>query len=299
MKVVFLGTSSMVPTKERNPSTVFLEFEGEGILFDCGEGTQRQMNIAKIKRTRVTRVLISHWHGDHVGGLLGLIQTISSKDKDSTLFIYGPKGTKNHISHLLKSIIFDKGVTLKIMELVPKKIETFLEEDKFIIQCAPMNHRAPCIGYSFIEKDRRKLNLSYLRKMKIPDGAHLKELQKGKDGAYNGKKISVESATKIIKGRKLTFITDSIRNKNCIELADKSNLFICESTYEAALQDKAEIYMHMTSVDAAKIAKNANVEKLVLTHFSQRYKEVQSMVKEAKTEFSNVVAAKDFMKIEM
>ena len=101
MEIVFLGTSAMVPTKERNVTGIFLKYKGEGILLDCGEGTQRQMNIAGINRNSVTKILVSHWHGDHVSGIVGLLQTMANKESNPKVEIFGPKGTKEHIKHMM------------------------------------------------------------------------------------------------------------------------------------------------------------------------------------------------------
>ena len=117
LEITFLGTSSMVPTKDRNVQSIHLEYRGEGILLDCGEGTQRQMNIAGINRTKVKKILITHWHGDHVSGLIGLIQTLGNSKDVSELSIYGPPGTKKSMSHLLETCIFDLTVDLNIVEL--------------------------------------------------------------------------------------------------------------------------------------------------------------------------------------
>jgi len=117
MQITFLGTSCMVPTKERNVTGLFLKYKGEGILFDCGEGTQRQMNITGINRNDVTKILISHWHGDHVGGLMGLIQTLGNRDEPPTIDLYGPKGTKEFIKHLYKGCVFEARVNLRVHEV--------------------------------------------------------------------------------------------------------------------------------------------------------------------------------------
>ena len=131
----------MVPTKERNVAGIFLAYKEEGILFDCGEGTQRQMNICGIKRTRITRIFISHWHGDHVSGLIGLVQTLGNEENPPKLEIYGPKGTKESMGHLLKTCIFDQRVDLKIHENTPRhNPETVFETKDVLVQAASLSH---------------------------------------------------------------------------------------------------------------------------------------------------------------
>ena len=129
LEITMLGTSSMVPTKERNVQSIHLDYKGEGILLDCGEGTQRQMNIAGINRTKVRKILITHWHGDHVSGIIGLIQTLGNSKDVSELKIYGPKGTQDSMNHLLKTCIFDLTVDLEVTELDISDNKIFFEND--------------------------------------------------------------------------------------------------------------------------------------------------------------------------
>ena len=120
VEIVILGTSSMVPTKDRNVQAFHIEFNGEGMLFDCGEGTQRQMNIAGLSRSKVRRIFISHWHGDHVAGIIGLIQTIGNSNYEGTLSIYGPKGTKERMFHMMQTCVFENKIDIAVHELIPK-----------------------------------------------------------------------------------------------------------------------------------------------------------------------------------
>src|SRR3989338_4648256 len=154
MEITFLGTSCMVPTKDRNVAGVFLKYKEEGILFDCGEGTQRQMNICGINRNDVTRICVSHWHGDHVSGIIGLIQTVGNSADEKVLHIYGPMGTKMRMEHLMLSRIFENKVDIRITELSPKGVERFFENEEIAIECAPMKHSVACNAYSFIVKDK-------------------------------------------------------------------------------------------------------------------------------------------------
>ena len=164
MQITFLGTSCMVPTKERNVSGIFLSYKTEGILFDCGEGTQRQMNICGIKRTRVTKIFISHWHGDHVSGIIGLIQTMGNNENPPILKIYGPEGTKERMHYLLKSCIFDQRMDLQINEIdIKKDIKKIYEDDNFYIEAGKLSHKIHCIGYSFFEEDKIRINKAFLR----------------------------------------------------------------------------------------------------------------------------------------
>ena len=298
-EITMLGTSSMVPTKDRNVQSIYLEYRGEGILFDCGEGTQRQMNIAGISRTKVKKILISHWHGDHVSGLIGLIQTLGNSKDVSELFIYGPLGTKDFMNNLLNSCIFDLAVSLNIMELDISENKVFFENEHYFLEAAPLNHGVPCLGYSFVEKDRRKINLDKARRFGLDEGPDLGLIQKNLPVKKNGKMIMPDDVSSIVKGKKITLISDTSFSSNAQALADGSDLLICEATYDKNNEEKANEYSHLTSEQSALIASNSGVKKLVLTHFSQRYKDLDVLLDEAKNIFPNTVLAFDFMKIKL
>lgn len=287
----------MVPTKERNPVSVFISYKGDGILIDCAEGSQKQMNIAGISRSKVNKILISHWHGDHIAGLIGLLQTIGNKEQRPTIEVYGPVGTKNYFKHLLQSCYFDVRIDLKIKELNPKKVDKFFENDDYELYATALEHSVPCIGYSFVEKSRRNIDVSYLKKHKIKEGPHLEQLKQGKDIVVEGKKIKAKDATYLVPGKKVSYVMDTIYTTNAVKLAKDADLLLCESTYHSGLQDKADEYKHMTATQAAQIASQANVKQLVITHFSQRYKEVSGLLEEAKMIFPNTRDAFDLMKI--
>lgn len=294
MEIIFLGTSSMVPTKERNPSSILISYGSEGILVDCGEGTQRQMKITGIKLTKITKILISHWHGDHVLGLPGLIQSLGASDYDKTLRIYGPKGTKKYMKALTKTFLFDRKVKMDINEVNKGK---FFENKDFILEVLPLEHGISTLGFNFIEKDKRKINLKKIKKIGIPEGPLLGKLQDGKTITWKNKKIKPEQTTYLEKGKKITIIMDTQPCNSCHKLAKSADLLICEATYSSKLEDKSEEYNHMTAKQAAQIANNANVKKLILTHFSARYKNTQEIEEDARDVFDDVVCAEDFMKI--
>lgn len=300
MQLIFLGTSCMVPTKERNVQGMYLSYKAEGILIDCGEGTQRQMNLAGINRNKVNTILVTHWHGDHVGGIIGLLQTISNKESPPKIEIYGPLGTKKRVQHLLDSVVFDgNNLDLKVFELNPKKVEVFKDKSDYYIQCAPMDHTTPCIAYSFVEKDIRKINMVKAKKLGLKEGPDLGKLQNGKPITVNGKKIVIDEISSIKKGRKLTFIFDTLPNQICFDIANKSDLLVTEAVYLSDMKDHSEKYKHMTTQDAGLIANKADVTKLIITHFSQRYKTVEVLEDEIKTYFANSSCAYDFMKLKI
>ncbi len=287
----------MKPTKERNPSAVFLKYKTEGILFDCGEGTQRQMQIMGISIPSITKICISHWHGDHILGLPGLLQTFAAEETGKTVNIYGPKGTKKHFDAIFRGVMFEEKLKININEIT--KPGVFFENKDFKITAMPLKHPVPCIGYSFVEKDKRRIKVSVVKKLKIPEGPLLGELQKGKNITFKGKKITPEETTRIVKGRKITIITDTMLCANCYELAENADLLICEGTFASNLKDKAEKYGHLTALEAAQTASKANVKKLILTHFSARYKDITEIEEDARTAFDNVICAYDGLKINL
>lgn len=294
MKIIFLGTGSMVPSKERNHTSILLSYNEENILIDCGEGTQRQLRHTGISATKITRILISHWHGDHILGIPGLVQTLGANNYNKTLYIYGPVGTKKYFNNLFLGFINNISINIEINEISAGKV---FETERFYFEALPLNHNCICLGYSFIEKDRKNIDLGYVEKFGLKQHPILKELQSGKDITWKGKEISAKKALIVTKGKKVTFILDTYLTENAVKLAKNSDLLVCESTLSDKLRENAKEYKHLTSKMAAGIAKKAKAEKLILTHFSQRYTDTKDLEKEAKQVFKNSSCANDFMSV--
>ena len=293
MKITFLGTSSMVPTKERAHTSLLLNYKNENILIDCGENTQRQLKLANISPTRVTRILISHWHGDHVLGLPGLIESLGAGEYKKTLEIYGPRKTKQFIKELTKIYNLNTKIKMKIHEVNSGK---FINEKDFYIEAKPIKHNIPTLAYNFVIKDKIRIHKSFIKKLKIK-GKILKKLSQGKNIKYKGKTIKAKQATYIQKGKKVSIILDTKYFKNLKNIAKNADLLISEATYTEEHKIKAKNYLHLTSKQAAQIAKDSKVKQLILTHFSQRYKTTDHLLKEAKKIFKNTTCAKDFIEI--
>ncbi len=289
-KITFLGTSDSIPTKKRNHSAILLSYKNENILIDCGEGTQRQFKIANISPTKITRILITHKHGDHTFGLPGLFQTLAMLNYSKTVQLYGPRGIKHYISFLKE--ITNIPISLAIHEIENKII---INESDFYVETKSMDHTSPSNAYSFIIKDKRRLDRNKLKKFKLPNSSILKNLQQGEDITYNNKQIKAAQVSYTEKGRKITFILDTKFNQNAINLSKDADLLIIESAFSIKDKDQAEKFKHLTATDAAIIAKKAKVKRLILTHISQRYEHNLSIIeKEAKKIFKNVSIAKDF-----
>jgi len=284
----------MLPTKERNPNAVFISYNAEGILIDCAEGTQRQLRIAGISPTKVTKLLITHWHGDHVLGIPGLLQSLGASNYNKKLEIYGPKGSKNFFRHMMNGLVFKSRINYELKEINQGK---FFENNDFYLEANKVKHGIDCLSYSLIEKDRLKINLNYTKKFGLTQHPLLGELQRGKDIVYQGKKIKVKNATIVKKGKKICFILDTYYDKKLVNIAKDADLLISEATWLE--KDKLIDKEHLSAKDASLVAKRAKVKKLILTHFSQRYKDLNEVLKEAKKEFKNVEVAKDLMSLEI
>ncbi len=294
IEIVFLGTSCMQPTKERNHSSFLLSFNQENILFDCGEGTQRQLRIAGLKPAKITRLLISHWHGDHVFGISGLLSSMGADQFAKKLYIYGPKGSKKYLEHLLKSFAAKDVIEFEVKE-VEKGI--FFENDDFALEAQPLKHSAPTIGFRFIEKDRLRINLAKAQKLGLKEGPVLGKLQQGQDIVHDGKKIHSADVTYLVKGKKIGYVADTLLCDGANKLAKEADLLVSEGTHLSDIAEKTEKYMHLTVKDAALLASENNVQKLIITHISPRYKSIAEITEEARTYFDNTIIAHDFLRV--
>lgn len=291
VSITFLGTSDAVPTEKRNHTAILLNYYGENILVDCGEGTQKQMRIAGINPCKLTRVLITHWHGDHVLGLSGLLQTLALSGYNKTLFIYGPKGSKEFIKTVFKTFTFKEKLNFHVEEVMGK----FFENEDFILEASSMIHGTPCNAYSFILKEKLRIDKKKLEKSKIPEGPLLQKIKKGEKIVYGDKTYLSKNLTYTEKGKKISFVLDTIYDKKIPVFVKNSDLLICESAFDEESEERAREFKHLTVKQAANIAKQSKSKQLVLTHISQRYaKNSEEILKQAKKYFKNSFIANDF-----
>lgn len=298
LKLTFLGTSDSIPSVRRNHSAILLNYNEENILVDCGEGTQRQFRKAHLNPCKVTRLLISHWHGDHVLGIPGLLQTLALSDYNKTLYIYGPKGTKKFMKNLLDTFVFknDK-YDIKVEEVSEKK---FLDTNDFYIEAKSLNHGIPCNGYTFVRKGKLRIDKKKLEKSGLPSGPLLQKIKQGKNVSYNGKKFKAKDLVYEEKGKKISFILDTSFDAKISKFVKDSDLMISEATFDSELEEKAKKHKHMTSKQAGEIAKKAKVGKLVLTHISARYdKNPKKLLEDARKVFKNSFLVKDLEVLEI
>jgi ribonuclease Z len=290
-KITFLGTSDQIPSVRRNHTAVLLNYNAENILVDCGEGTQRQFRIAGLNPCKITKILITHWHGDHVLGLPGILQTLAASGYNKRLYIYGPKWIKEQIRDMLKVFGFKKEYEIIVKEVSGK----FFENEDFYLEAEKMEHGIPANAYCFVKKGKLRIDKKKLKKSKISEGPHLSKLKEGKDIVFNNKKFKAKELTYKEEDLKISFVLDTLNNKKIIPFVKNSTLLVCESSFEGGLEEKAKEHLHLTSKQAGEIAKKAKVGKLILTHLSQRYEENQKQIlSEVQKVFKNSILVKDF-----
>ncbi|OWT32347.1 ribonuclease Z [Methanobrevibacter sp. 87.7] len=296
MEITFLGTASAIPSKNRNHVAIILKAFGEVILFDCGEGTQRQLEFANISPMKITKIFISHLHGDHILGLPGLIQSMGFRGREKPLTIYGPKGILK-----IKNCFFNNGfnpINFEVNVIEIKENGTIIENDEYIIKTSKTKHNLLNYSYSVEEKKKPRFLREKAISLGVEVGPDFGKLHNGEEVEVNGKIIKPEMVLgKPRKGIKITYSGDSRPCDAMVELAKDSTLLIHEATFLEEDKDKAYENGHSTTKEAAEIAKKANVNKLVITHFSNRYTNTKEFKKESEEIFKNTTVAKDFMQI--
>ncbi len=297
MEIIFLGTSSAVHSQFRShPSIAFKGF-GEVMLFDCGEATQKQLIFAKVSPMKISKIFLTHYHGDHVLGLPGLLQSMNFRDRQTPLKVYGPKGLKQLEKAIKQLNFFNFSFPLEFIEI---ESGFTIEEENYIIKTQKVNHNVETLAYSIEEKKKPTFLRENAIELGVPIGPLFGKLHNGETIEVNGKQIKPEQVLgNPKKSKKIVYSGDTTPCEEMVNFAKNCDLLIHESTYKDEDKDKAEKNFHSTSSDAGRIAKQANVDKLVLTHISTRYKETDDLLKQAKNEFENTILAKDLMKIEV
>jgi ribonuclease Z len=300
LQVIFLGTAASIPTTRRALPAVAIKRKNELILFDCGEGAQRQMIRTKAGFHKKTKVFITHMHGDHVLGLPGLLQTMALLDRKEELKIYGPVGIEAFMNAIEETVQFARTFPISIKEITDGG--TVCEEKEYTIQAAKANHVVDAVAYALVEKPRLgRFNQEKARKLGVPEGPLWSRLQHGENVKLPNNKIIKPEAVlgKPRPGRKIVYTGDTRPTKALIKLSRKADLLIHEATLSDELKERADQDGHSTPREAAEIARKAEVKRLILTHVSARYKTPDTLLKQAKKIFRNVDVAEDFMRIEM
>lgn len=286
----------MVPTKKRNVTSIYTEHRGTSLLVDCGEGTQRQLNIAGINRHRVKVILITHWHGDHVSGLMGMLQTMGNVPNPGTVHLIGPEGTKKHFYHLKKASASPIHFPIEVKEVKGDKQKVFEDKD-VCVDAYELDHGVPCLGYVVKQRPKRRVDMRLLRQKGVSPGPHIGVLQKGEDIEYEGEVYSAEEYTYVEEGPKAGYLLDTAMCLGVRKVLDEVDMAVCEATFTEEHKDRAVKYKHMTAGEVAEAASKTSVKQVILTHFSQRYPDKNVLLEEAKAQFDNVVCAEDFMEV--
>lgn len=302
VEIVFLGTSSGVPTRSRNVSSLAMRLKqrGEVWLFDCGEGTQHQLLQSDLKVGRIRRIFITHMHGDHVFGLMGLLASIGLAGAPDRIDLYGPPQLENYLEACARYSHTHLHYPITIHKHKPGLI---YEDEDYQVLCDRLDHRIPAYGYRVEEKDRPgRFDVAKAQSLGIPPGPVYGQLKQGQpvtleDGrVINGRHLCGEPQP----GRKLVYCTDTIYCENAVRLAQGADVLIHEATFSHRDASLAEQRLHSTSTMAAQVALAAGVKQLFMTHFSPRYApgndlDLKDLLQEARAIFPQTDLAYDFL----
>jgi ribonuclease Z len=291
MILVPLGVASATPTATRHLSSLAVWREGSVFLFDCGEGAQMRMLQAGIKRSKIKYIFITHFDYDHFTGLIGLLSTLQLQRREQPLTLIGPKGLKEYVDWNFKFIGVELMFPVDFIEIEEDfEHQVVVDEEEFFIEARPLKHSRFCIGYRMQERDKPgKVDGAKAAELGITKDQDFKDLKSGKD-------ITLEDGTLVlaadivgepIKGESFAYVTDTVYCENSVLLAKGVNILYHEATFSDALAEKAAENFHSTAKDAARVAKEAEVEHLIISHFSARYTNPFVLLREAKEDFEN------------
>jgi len=299
LRIIFLGTGGSWPTVKRNVSSLAIKRGSEILLFDCGEGTQRQFQQSNLSYMQISKIFITHFHGDHFLGLPGLIQTMQLNDRDKPLHIYGPKGMKELTDHLLTLGYFRPSYEIISHDITN---DDEVEFEEYSIHVLKVKHNVPAYSYCLEEQQRPgKFNKAKALELGIPEGPLFSKLQCGQTITLaNGKKITpgmILGPSR--RGRKIVISGDTMPCEEMIAFSKNADVLVHEATFDSELEDIAKEYGHTTAAQAAEIAKKAKVEKLFLVHVSPRYLDYRVLENDARKIFVQSFVPKDFQEIEI
>lgn len=300
-EVFSLGTSGMMPLPGRNLTSALVRREGEMFLFDCGEGTQVSLKMLNLSWKKIGRIFISHMHADHVTGLPGLLMLSSQVDRDEPLYIYGPTRLGEYIDSSRR--ILDMYINYDI-HFIPVEEGAIYENDEFTVNCFMLRHTKICYGYSLVEKQRAgAFSVEAALAHRVPCGPLWSKLQHGLS-VVNEDGLTVTPDMVLgpkRDGRKFTYITDTMYFPELADYAHDSDILFCEGMFDSSLEDDARQKKHMTAAQAAMVARDGNVGRLCLQHYSPRYsdRELRTLAAEARAIFPETVLTRDRMSFEI
>jgi ribonuclease Z len=292
-ELIVLGTAAQVPTRERAHHAAVLRWDDEVILFDPGEGTQRQLLYAGVSASQLTRVCITHFHGDHCLGLPGVIQRLSLDRAPGPVDVYFPAAGAEYFERLRACAVFYERTDVRGHPCVPGVVA---DADGFRLSARPLVHRVETLGWRLTEPDGRTLLPDRLAAAGV-HGADIARLQA--DGALEveGRVVRVDEVSVPRRGQRFAFVMDTALCDEAFALAAGADLLVCEATFLSADEKLAREYRHLTAAQAARIAAEAGARRLVLTHFSQRYADPAAFEAEARAVFDDVVVASDLLRV--
>jgi ribonuclease Z len=295
MKLTILGCYAATPRTITNPTSQVLEIKNRMFLIDCGEGTQVQLRKNKIKFSKINQVFISHLHGDHFFGLIGLISTFSLLGRTTDLHIYGPKGIKEIILLQLRLSNSWTNYGLYFHELESEESEVVFEDDKVLVTTIPLKHRVYTNGFLFQEKvGERKLNMDAVLNHEI-ESCYYQKIKNGKDITLDDGRLIANSVLTFdpIEPKSYAFCSDTVFHEDIIPIIENVDVLYHESTFLESEVSLANKTLHSTAKEAARIALKANAKQLILGHYSTRYESIDLFKEEAKTIFPEVLLAED------
>jgi ribonuclease Z len=295
MKLTILGCYAATPRTITNPTSQLLEINNRMFLIDCGEGTQVQLRKNKIKFSKINQVFISHLHGDHFFGLIGLISTFSLLGRTTDLHIYGPKGIKEIILLQLRLSNSWTNYGLYFHELESDESETIFEDEKVLVKTIPLKHRVYTNGFLFQEKaGARKLNMDAVLNYEI-ESCYYQKIKNGKDITLEDGRIIPNSELTFdpLPPKSYAFCSDTVYYEAVIPIIENVDVLYHESTFLESEEGLAQKTLHSTAKEAARIALKANVKQLILGHYSTRYESITLFKEEAETVFPEVFLAED------
>lgn len=295
VRVTFLGSGGTFPTRERNTPSIILSRSGEALMFDCGEGTQRQLLSVSVSFMKITKIFITHLHGDHYLGLPGLLQSMALNGRENNpLEIYAPEESAHLLGAFLSAGHWVPPFEITINAVKPGQKIKF---DGYRIESCKADHPVPGLCYAYIEDKRAgKFNRKRAVELGVPVGPMFSRLKDGETIAVKGKKVKPSDVCgPARKGLKIVYSGDTATTEELIKLSKDADLLILDSTSDSKYEEKAQKYGHMSSRQAADIAKRAKAQRLMLVHISPRYDDTKKMLEEATDVFSNTEIATDFL----
>ena len=297
LKLTILGCHSATPRTFAHPTAQFLEIKNHSFLIDCGEGTQVQLRTYKIKFSKINHIFISHLHGDHFFGLVGLIATLNLYNRENELHIYGPKGIKEIVTLQFKLSGSWTKFPLLFHELESKKSKIIFEDENVTVETIPLKHRVYTNGFLFKEKAPKELRLNMAAIAKYPEIeiCHYHYIKKGKDFTLSNGKILKNELLTIPYSKPLSYAycSDTVYDPEIVSIINNVDLLYHESTFLKDKKEMAKTTMHSTAQEAGMIAKQAQVKMLILGHYSSRYKNLLQFQQEAAKEFENTHLAEE------